>query len=74
MTLQDAVKGKTYRIMQIEGGCNLNCRLCAVGMVPNETFKVLNHVRGGPTTVLIKGTRLAIGRGMSHKIIIKEVK
>jgi len=42
-------------------------------LVPNETFSVLNQSGGGPVTVLIKGVRIAIGRGMAKKIIIREV-
>jgi Fe2+ transport system protein FeoA len=45
-----------------------------MGLIPNETFSVMNYSGGGPLTVAIKGVKLAIGRGMARKIIIREVR
>ena len=72
MTLYDAVPGKKYRIIRVEGGCKLNCRLCAMGLMPNEIFTVYAYSRGGPVCISIKGSRFAIGRGMMGRVIIKE--
>ena len=72
MTLYDAVPGKKYRIIRVEGGCKLNCRLCAMGLMPNEIFTVYAYSRGGPVCISIKGSKFAIGRGMMGRVIIKE--
>ena len=74
MTLANATPNKRYKITRINGGFRLNSRLCAMGLIPNETFSVMNYSMGGPLTVVIKGVKLAIGRGMARKIIIREVR
>jgi len=73
LTVADALPGRKYVISYIDGGFGLRSHLFSMGLVPNETFSVLNQSGGGPVTVLIKGVRIAIGRGMAKKIIIREV-
>ncbi len=72
LTIADALPGKKYVISHISGGHGLRSRLYAIGMVPNETFSVLNESGGGPVTLLVKGARIAIGMGVARKIIIRE--
>ena len=72
MTLYNAVPGKKYKILRVEGGCKLNCRLCAMGLMPNEVFTVYAYSRGGPVCISIKGSKFAIGRGMMGRVFIKE--
>ena len=73
-TLADVLPGRKYRIIKIDGGCKLNCRLCALGLNPNEVIYVFSKSRGGPLCIKIKGTKFAIGRGMAQKIIVREAK
>ncbi len=72
LTLAHAISGKKYRIIKVEGGCKLNSRLCAMGLMPNELLSVHTASRGGPVIISIKGSRFAIGRGMTNRIIIEE--
>lgn len=72
LTLAHAVSGKKYRIIKVEGGCKLNSRLCAMGLMPNELLSVYAASRGGPVIISVKGSRFAIGRGMTNRIIIEE--
>ena len=72
MTLYDAVPGKKYRIERVEGGCKLNSRLCAMGLMPGEVFNVYAYSRGGPVCISVKGSKFAIGRGMMSRVFIKE--
>jgi ferrous iron transport protein A len=72
MTLYDAVPGKRYRILRVEGGCKLNSRLCAMGLMPGEVFNVYAYSRGGPVCISVKGSRFAIGRGMMGRVFIGE--
>jgi len=73
LTLAQALKGKKYRIKKILGGIGINSRLYAIGIVPDEIISVISQSGGGPITVLIKGIRVALGRGISQKIIVKEI-
>lgn len=72
LTLAHAVPGKKYRIIRIEGECKLSSRLCAMGLMPNELLSVHTASRGGPAIIAIKGSRFAIGRGMTNRIIVEE--
>ena len=72
MTLYDAVPGKKYRIQRVEGGCKLNSRLCAMGLMPGEVFNVYAYSRGGPVCISVKGSKFAIGRGMMGRVFIQE--
>jgi ferrous iron transport protein A len=72
MTLYDAVPGKRYRIKRVEGGCRLNSRLCAMGLMPDEVFTVYAYSRGGPVCISVKGSRFAVGRGMMGRVVIEE--
>ena len=71
--MTNAVSGKKYRIVRIDGGCRLNSRLCAMGFIPNEIFYVSGASMGGPLCVVVKGTKFAIGRGMAERIQIREI-
>ncbi len=72
LTLAHAVPGMKYRIIKVEGDCKLSSRLCAMGLMPNELLSVYTASRGGPVLITIKGSRFAIGRGMTNRIIIEE--
>ncbi|GEM_PF-164559 len=72
LTLAHAVPGKKYRIIKVEGDCKLSSRLCAMGLIPDELLSVYTASRGGPVLITIKGSRFAIGRGMTNRIIIEE--
>jgi ferrous iron transport protein A len=73
LMLTEAVPGKKYRIVRINGGCRLNSHLCAMGFIPYEVFTVSDMSRGGSLCVVVKGTKFAIGRGMAEKILIREI-
>lgn len=72
MTLYEAVPGKKYRILRVEGGCKLNSRLCAMGLMPGEIFSIYAYSGGGPVCISVKGSKFAIGRGMMGRVVIEE--
>ena len=64
---------KKYRVVRILGGTSLHSRLHSMGIVPNETLKVVLRTGGGPMAIAIKGVKIALGRGISHKIEVSEI-
>jgi len=42
-------------------------------MTPGTTLKVVSGGTTGQTVVEVKGSRLALGRGVAEKIIVKKV-
>ncbi len=73
LSMADAVPGKKYTVVGINGGYILNSRLCAMGFVPGETFYISGAFRGGSRCVVIKGTKFAVGRGMAERIQVREI-
>jgi Fe2+ transport system protein FeoA len=71
--LKSAVPGKNYLIEKIIGGHGINGRLNAMGIVPKEVITVVFQTWGGPLTIAVKGVRIALGRGITHKIEVSEL-
>lgn len=71
-TLAGAEAGQNYKIIKILGGHRLRSRMCAMGLLPGEDFRVYASSRGGPICISIKGSRFALGRGIVDRIIIRE--
>ena len=63
--------GSRATIRRIEAGRGLAARLSAMGLLPGAQVEVLKSGRGGPLVIKIKETKLVLGRGMTHKIIVE---
>jgi Fe2+ transport system protein FeoA len=56
------------------GGHGLRRHLAAMGLVPGVAVAVLNSTGpGGPVVIRIRDTRLALGRGMAQKVMVRRV-
>ena len=73
LTLACAIQGRKYKIDKISGGHGLNSRLLSVGFLPGEVISVINQSGWGPLTVSVKGSKIALGRGIAHKILVQEL-
>jgi ferrous iron transport protein A len=73
LTLAGAVQGRKYKINRILGGRGLNSRLLSVGFLPGEVISIINQSGWGPLTVFVKGSKIALGRGIAHKIFVQEL-
>jgi ferrous iron transport protein A len=71
--LNSAIPGKKYIIDKIIGGHGIIGRLNAMGIVPKEVITVIFQTWGGPLTIAVKGVRIALGRGITHKIVVSEI-
>lgn len=66
-------EGESGTVYEFKGGERLRKRLDSLGIRKGKTVrKVSDMVLNGPVTIQIeKSSRIAIGRGMAEKIIIK---
>jgi len=64
--------GKRVVLVSIDGGCQAEMRLAEMGFLPGVEIQVINNSGIGPLTVIIKGTKLALGHGLARKILVKE--
>ncbi len=65
--------GTKVKLIKIQAGENMRHRLAAMGLLPRGIFAVITAGQAGPIVVEVKGTRVALGRGMVNKMfVIKE--
>ena len=74
MPLSMAPPNKPVALRAIRGGRGLRQRLADLGLTPGVTLQVVQSGTGGPLILAFKeDARLAIGRGMAHKILVEIV-
>jgi len=73
MPLTMACPGEEMRLVAIRGGCRMRRRLADLGLNSGMTVRVVQHSGRGPMIVAVKDSRLAIGRGMAHRILVESV-
>ena len=71
--LSQVPEGRTVVLVRIDAGHGLNNRLAVMGLLPNVEFKVVNNHHSGPFVIELKGSRMALGRGMANKILVSEL-
>jgi len=71
--LSKVAEGESVTVVEMGGGRWFKQRLVSMGVSVGSTVKVLraNNSIGGPTLIAIGQTRLAIGRGMAERIMVR---
>ncbi len=55
----------------LEGGHRMTSRLADLGILPGVVLEVLRDGSTGPLMLMVRGTRLAIGRGMAERVWVR---
>ena len=71
--LSSVPAGKTIKMVSVDAGQGLKSRLPAMGLLTNVNFKVIDNQHPGPFVLSLKGSKIALGRGMAAKIMVKEI-
>jgi ferrous iron transport protein A len=61
--------GESVRLVQIRGGGMLTQRLTALGLTTGVEMTIVQDT-GGALLISVRDTRIALGRGMAHKIMV----
>ena len=64
--------GQTVKLVEIMAGTKLRRRLTELGLTPGVELQVMQD-QGGPLLLSVYNSRLAVGRGMAHKIMVEPV-
>ncbi len=65
-------EGREAEVVFLVGGRGLISRLCSLGITPGTVLKVLRRAPvGGPLELLVRSTKVAIGRGVASKVLVK---
>jgi len=70
LTLSEAPLSVPLRVTGVESGRQAQSRLASMGIIPGEMLRVLRRDNGGPLLIDVKGTRVALGRGISSKVTV----
>jgi Fe2+ transport system protein FeoA len=68
--LSNVKAGETVKLAGIEAGRGLKSRLASMGLVTNVEITVLNNSHPGPFVISVKNSKMMLGRGMAHKIMV----
>ncbi len=71
--LSNAKAGKQVKILSIDAGSGLQRRLADMGLTTGLNVKVVGSQRPGSVVLDVRGSRLALGRGISNKILVEPV-
>jgi len=73
VTLGDIPQGSRGVVRRLAGGKAFASRLAALGLVKGGRFDVLQNRGQGPVLVLVRDTRIGLGRGEALKILVEEL-
>lgn len=63
--------GGRVRLVTVRAGRGLAGRLAEMGFLPGDELEVVSNGVPGPLVVLVKGSRLVLGRGMAERILVR---
>ena len=72
MTLQNARIGSMYTVKSLELDIVTMRRLEALGLTKGTQIKILNRNRSGSVILMVRGSRLALGKDISKSIQMRE--
>lgn len=70
MPLPLATVGQQVELASIEGGSRLVHRMAEMGLMPGVRFTVVTKGQPGPMIISLKDTRLVLGKGMVHRVLV----
>jgi Fur family ferric uptake transcriptional regulator len=59
-----------FTVKEVTGGQHVRKRLASLGLAPGTEGQVIRNRRMGQMVVAIKGSRVALGQGMSRKVLV----
>jgi ferrous iron transport protein A len=63
--------GEPLTVVDVRAGKRLRQRLADMGLTVGTVIQVVPGIGHGPVILSIGDTRLALGRGASHKVIVR---
>jgi len=73
MPLAMVVPGKLVTVTEVRDDRRLQKRLADMGLTLGVQIRVINGQMSGPVLIDLRGSRVALGRGIAQKIVVKEM-
>lgn len=70
LALGDLAPGNLATVHEIRAGRGLVARCLALGFTPGAAVQMVQNLQGGPVIVMVRDTRVALGRREAQKIIV----
>lgn len=70
MPLSMASSGEWVKVVSVKAGWGLQRRLADLGLTPGVEIQVISSGRPGQVVLNVRGSRLALGHGVSGKIMV----
>jgi ferrous iron transport protein A len=67
-TLGTLRPGHTGRVTELQGGRGFTTRMAALGFTHGSAITVIQNFGRGPIIVMVRGTRIALGRGEADHV------
>lgn len=64
-------KEENATIVELTGGNEFLSRMASLGLTKGATIKIMQNYGKGPIIVLVRNTRIALGRGEAGKILVE---
>ncbi len=61
-------------VVDIEGGRGVRSKLFNLGLTPGIKIKIISRNEWGPIVLEVRDGKIAIGRGMAEKILVRPYK
>jgi Fe2+ transport system protein FeoA len=71
--LSAVATGESVQIRSMDGGHTFLSRLASLGFTPQTRLRVVQNYGHGPIIVVLRDTRIALGRGEASKIIVDRI-
>ncbi len=68
MPLSMAARGERVRVVRFLGGHKMQNKLTSMGITIGDVVEVINNT--GPYIIHARGSRLALGKGLAHKVMV----
>jgi ferrous iron transport protein A len=73
-SLDEVPAGRCMLVRQLRGGKEFVNRMAALGFTVGAEVQMVQNYGRGPLITLVRGVRVALGRGEALKVIIEEIR
>jgi ferrous iron transport protein A len=71
-SLADLPSGANAVLLRFDSGKEAIGRLTSLGFTPGASISMVQNSGRGPLVVIVRGTRIALGRGEAQKILVSK--
>lgn len=73
-SLEEISAGKRVLVKELRGGKDFVGRMAALGFTEGAEVQVVQNYRRGPLIAVVRGVRVALGRGEALKVVVEVVR